>query len=225
MAQVYDMFLNKWTEEELNTLQEHYAVKGAKYVAGLINRSPNAVQAKAAKLGLRVLPAWSPDELLCLKKNYKKKGAQYVAEKLGKNPNSVLAKAAQLGIRYDGVSPWEKWEDNYLQRHYNDRKKASIARTLKRTIPSVVGRAKFLKLRGQRAELWSEKEKNILRELYPDRKNSIAEICNVLKRTRYAVLQQAQYLKINRPVHDHEWTRKEKNYLVKFFDKKSYKEI
>jgi hypothetical protein len=88
-----------------------------------------------------------------------------------------------------------------------------------------MGRAKLLNLRGERARLWSEDEKEILRKLYPDKKVSINEICRLVNRSRYAVLIQAQYLGINRPVHDHEWTTKENNYLKKYYDKKSYKKI
>ncbi|MDP2365782.1 MAG: hypothetical protein Q8M94_18685, partial [Ignavibacteria bacterium] len=76
--------IKNWTEEEIIILRENYTDKGAKYVSSLVKRTPDAVTAKAAKLGIKVPPAWSESEIIYLKKYYGKKGSQFVAKKLNK---------------------------------------------------------------------------------------------------------------------------------------------
>ncbi|GAB4287734.1 MAG: hypothetical protein Kow0098_04710 [Ignavibacteriaceae bacterium] len=142
---------------------------------------------------------WAEDELRILKRFYASRGSEYVATKTSRNRASVMAKAAKLGIKFNRVKPWKVWEDNYLKRHYNDRRKLSIAKTLKRTVPSVIGRARLLNLTGTKADKWSDEEKEILRKFYHDRKVSLDEISRLVKRTKYAVLLQAQYLGLKRP--------------------------
>jgi hypothetical protein len=136
-----------------------------------------------------------------------------------------MAKAVKLGIRYQGIRPWRMWEDRYLQRKYKIRKTSSIARTLKRSVPSVAARAKKFNLLGTRSPNWSEKEKDLLRALYADRKNSLEYISELLNRSRYAILLQAQVLGLKRPQHVHEWTKEEHRYFVMHRKTKSYKEI
>ncbi|MBK6913970.1 MAG: hypothetical protein IPH11_10030 [Ignavibacteriales bacterium] len=172
-----------------------------------------------------MLNKWSEEEIKILKRLYSKKGAKPVAKLLGRKPDNVMAKAAKLGIRFSKVRPWEKWEDNYLIRHYADRKNLSISHTLRRSIPSIMNRAKFLNLSAVKSPSWTEEEKNILRELYSDRKNALESISEKLNRSKYAVLLQAQVLGINRPRHDHEWTKEEIDYLKQNYQTKSYGEI
>lgn len=168
---------------------------------------------------------WNEEEIKILKKLYPKGGAKPIAKKLGRSPASVMTKAAKLGIKYKGRRYWAKWEDNYMRRHYDDRKNRSIAKTLKRSVHAVLGRARFLNLRGAKAKAWTEKEIDILRQMYPYRKHSLKEISQIINRTPYAILLKAQTLGINRPAHDHEWTKEERNYLIKNYKTKTYKEI
>ena len=45
----------KWTEQDFAVLREHYATKGSGFVAKALGRTDKQVQAKASKLGIRVV--------------------------------------------------------------------------------------------------------------------------------------------------------------------------
>ena len=44
---------NRWTEEEITVLNEHFSIRGALYCAEIINRTIESVRIKATRLGLR----------------------------------------------------------------------------------------------------------------------------------------------------------------------------
>ena len=144
----------KWSDDDLAYINEHYGNDGPASVAKALGRTKAAVTRKAAKLKITANTCgnrkhWSSEEVEYLKENYNKIPTKEISSKLRRSQESVKHKAAALSLRKKAKTkhrPWTEKEVRYMERNYERQPAAVTAKRLKRTIYSVRRKAETLKM-------------------------------------------------------------------------------
>lgn len=106
----------KWTEDEVMLVIKQYHNIGAKEIAGIVGRTEEEVDAKAASVGLvRPRTPWQPHEDEYLRKSYASMPSPMIGKALGRTAESVRCRAKLLGV----TSPTGRYRPNRKKR--NDR--------------------------------------------------------------------------------------------------------
>ena len=109
---VIDRLRSKWSEQELQILEEYYPDEGLDVVLRLKGRSERAIQVKASQIGLKlhndlkkeVTNMWSKEEVDLLYKYYENFGARHI-KSLGayRSEYAIVSKANKLGLRREVI--------------------------------------------------------------------------------------------------------------------------
>lgn len=100
---------HRWTQKELDLLEEHYATRGAKWCAKHLRRSRQSVAHKARRMGLTNRSrrsSWTPEEDAILEANFRTMPWRKLVERLGRCRDEVFVRAARLGFRHRFPDHW-----------------------------------------------------------------------------------------------------------------------
>jgi hypothetical protein len=91
----------RWTGAENALMLEHYQSGGvAQMRQMLLTRTPQAIHAQAAKLGLSILAEfWSAEQDEAVRRHLPSLGPVAVGAMVGRTPGAVRARASRLGVR------------------------------------------------------------------------------------------------------------------------------
>lgn len=104
----------KWTEEELQLLQENYMEDWEVLEKLLPNRTPQSMKLKMNSLGLyRAYTRLTDEELKYIKDNASNKTYEELAKDLGRAKNSIGRALKKLGLRKKTMV-WELQEASHL---------------------------------------------------------------------------------------------------------------
>ncbi len=210
-----------WSEKEIKFLRKYYPVKGGKYVARALGRSPHSVYNHAAKFGLKVLISiyyrpYTPREIILIKKYYPAKGASYAAKLLDRSPGAIRDKARKLKVRRINTTKWSIKEIEYLRKWYFKKRPLEIAKKLKRTTPAVVTQARKLGLTKHKVKRWNKYEELFLINNF--RKMTYKQIAKHLNRTRTSVQGKLSRMKMKKKKL-RKWKPQEKRILSRLYGK------
>ena len=186
----------QYSPQEIIFLKKNYPLKGSKYVAEKLGRSPSSIKYKARKLRIerKSLLNWSKEEIEYLKKWYHKKRPSKIAHHLKRTTPAIVARARMLGILIREVRKWTNEEELFLIKNFRRMTYKQIGKKLNRTPGSVGSKANaMLTMRKLKTRKWETKEKRLLGRLYG--KISVAELAARLNRTTHSVLHQTRVQK------------------------------
>ena len=89
---------NWWSPKEIEYLRKYYPTTGNHKLSEKLGRTIQAIESKAAKLGLNKESIWSPEKVKFLKKHYPTMNTQRIAEQLKHTPDAVRMMASKLGV-------------------------------------------------------------------------------------------------------------------------------
>lgn len=96
---------NRWTEEEIAILREHYRTKGVKWCAAQLPNHPAwSIEGKVRQLKMELRPRakWEQWELDLLAEHFPGKGVKWCAARIPNHTEASIAKKVQdLGLRLD----------------------------------------------------------------------------------------------------------------------------
>lgn len=93
--------MQKWTEEEIKFLEEHYSKDNINLCIEFLNRSKSSITTKASRLKLTKgikIDRFTEDEILFLINNYNSLGVHECSEILNRSYFSVALKASRLNL-------------------------------------------------------------------------------------------------------------------------------
>lgn len=100
-----DSMANRWTEEEIAILREHYRTKGVKWCAAQLPNHPAwSIEGKVRQLKMELRPRakWEQWELDLLAEHFPGKGVKWCAARIPNHTEASIAKKVQdLGLRLD----------------------------------------------------------------------------------------------------------------------------
>jgi DNA-binding CsgD family transcriptional regulator len=192
-----------WTKDEVEYLRKHYGRVKVSVLAAELGRTPDAVELKAGKLGLRKkLVKLTDRQVRWIVKNLGKISYDNMARELGVSSTTIMKIAAQNGYRpRPNIRSWTPEEDAYLRENYGTKTRREIADALDRTIPLVGWRAAKLGLTREfrnmdKARPWTRGDDALLRKLFGEL--TYEEIARRLDRTRAAVVGRAVRLGLSK---------------------------
>lgn len=105
----------EWTEQENAILYKYYPKQGPTGCMAYLDRSRNAIQYQAGKLGLQSPLHYKEREVDLLQKHYADKGPVWCAKRLGRTPRSVTVKAntLRLVVSAETISRQSSGENHY----------------------------------------------------------------------------------------------------------------
>lgn len=169
----------RWTPEELQLLNKHYAAKGAKIPELRKTRSEAAIQLQAQKQGLRIRSkrtVWNSEDEQLLRQYYPENGADIkpLRDK-GFREESIKWKAVKLGLRQKR----HEWTDEELellrvQFPKNGTRVAGLEHYSKSAIQSQAS-----KLGLKYDKRWTKDRIEILKDKYPSHGANIDELLEV----------------------------------------------
>jgi hypothetical protein len=185
-----------YSPREIIFLKKNYPLKGSKYVAEKLGRSPSSIKDKARKLRVerKSLLKWSKEEIEYLRKWYYKKHPLKIARHLRRTTPAVVTRARMLGILNREVRKWNNEEELFLIKNFRKMTYKQIGKHLNRTECSVGHKAmNMLTMRKIKSRKWETKEKRLLSRLYG--KIPVAKLAKRLGRTVDSVLHRARVQK------------------------------
>jgi hypothetical protein len=95
-----------WTKDEDATLRLFYPVKGIKFVAIMLDRSPESVQGRAKIIGVRRDRSWKHEEDQIVVENYPRYGAAVVQARMlqHRTHQAVRQRAVHLDVKFVGLA-------------------------------------------------------------------------------------------------------------------------
>lgn len=146
-----DRSAEEWTDEDENILRTHYRKQGARYVARLLGRTPQAVRNQAYRLGLTRDPRleWTEFEDRYVSRNYPNKSVSSIARTLGRSEQAVRARLRHHGLTRALPPKWMPIEDAFLRENYGRLTLREIADELGRSEDSVSLKASRLGIRAK----------------------------------------------------------------------------
>lgn len=223
-----------WRDAEREVLYRHYdSPTPMQTIFTLLpERSPTAVMAMAAKLGLsRPDSDWTEDELRCLYEYYPKEGQAVFRRLPVKSDEAIREKARELGIASPGhtcAREWDEQEWQTLSQNLHLRPVDLLPLFPRRSLSSIKNaliRLKRARARGTRPTVrngkkkviavWSEAEKAILTRWYETSKSMDAILAMLPGRSRSSVFSQAGKMSLSRPLSD--WSEAELQILRDFY--------
>lgn len=215
--------IQEWTPEEIVVLRRYYRKKGAKYVAERVGRSPDAVMAKAAKLGIRCpgKRPWKEWEERYLQRKYGKKAITSIAHTLRRSVPAVRNRAGQLNLTGPRSQYWSEKEKELLRKLYPDRKNSlgHISGLLNRSRYAILLQAQALGLkRPQHDHLWTKKEHQYF--VRNRKTKTYQQIARHLGLTVNAVSHHASRCGLQRRPPGRRWNEEEKEFV-----KRNYKQL
>jgi len=218
----------KWTTIEIRTLKISYPKKGAQHVAKLLGRSPDAVMAKAAKIGIRynALRPWMSWEDNYMRRHCNDRRKISMAKTLKRTLPAIMARAKLLKLTGPKAASWSDAEKDILRSMYFDRKHSldHISEKLSRTRYAVLLQAQVLGLkRPQHDHEWTEKEYQYLVDNFKTK--SYREIAEDLGLTQSAVAHYANRSGLRQRERGRQWTEGEKEFVKHNYKKMLTKEI
>ncbi len=161
---------------------------------------------------------WTDKETGFLLKHYKTMRFSEIADALGRTCYSVDTKAKRLGLKKDTL--WTPKEEQRLRQLYSKHSLAELAKEFNRSVYLISLHAKKLGITGKEHP-WSKDEiKYLIRNYRLVPADRLAE-----KLTRHpvnSIFHKARELGIRSGVY---WTEKQKQYLKRWYHKKSLKEL
>jgi hypothetical protein len=159
-----------WTKRDDKLLQRNCKKKSYVQLARMLDRTPRAIEKRAADIGLdRKFAWWTGKELDLLVKNYPTMRTRELARLIGRSPEQVRMKAYVLGIRKDrerifsGGRRWSKTEVDEILRLYKNHTTRQVAALL--DYPYMTVRRLFKRLNGLvKLKPWTKKEDRIMRK-------------------------------------------------------------
>lgn len=220
--------IRKWTPEEIVLLRRYYRKKGAKYVAKRVGRSPDAVMAKAAKLGIRSpgIRPWKEGEDRYLQKRYNNKPISAIARALRRSVPSVRGRAKMLNLTEPRSEYWSEKEKELLRELYPDRQNSLeyISGLLNRSRYAILLQAQVLGLkRPQHDHVWTKEEHQYLVKHHKTK--SYKEIAQHLGLTVNAVSHHASRSGLQQRPPGRPWTEEEKDFVRQNYKILSTREI
>jgi hypothetical protein len=202
-----------YTPQEIIYIKKNYPLKGSRYVAQKLRRTPNSISAKARSLRVerKSLLKWSKQEDEYLIKWYKKKRASKIAHRLGRTTKATIIRAVRLGLQKHETRRWTNEEELFLISNFRIMTYKQIGMHLNRSEQSVSRKIRnSFKMRKRKVRKWKPAEKRLLGRLYG--KRSRAELAARFSRTPAAISSRAKVLKktSKRPPL---YTEKEKNFI------------
>ena len=224
------MVSKKWTPEEIVVIQKYYAKKGVRYVYKLLEgRGPNAIMAKAAKLGIRFegnSRPWHEWEKNYLRRNYKTKKTQSIARTLKRSIPAIIVAAKKLGLNDHAAAGWTEKEKNVLRKLYPDRKNslADISKLINRTRSAILIQAQVIGIhRPPKDHMWTKEEHQYLVKHFKTK--SYKEIAEDLGLTASAVGHHACRTGLQHRPKGRPWTDEEKEFIKLNYKKMPTREI
>jgi hypothetical protein len=143
-----------WTPQEIELLKELYPIKKANELAQLLNRSVNAIQLKAERLGIpkkhhfsygKQVRFWAEEDFKKLKKWYGKIPVSEIAKRLNRSKKTILFYAKKLGLKHSRF--WTEEEVELLRQLYPTTPISELKKILKKTEASIYVKASKLGLK------------------------------------------------------------------------------
>ncbi len=194
---------NRWTREQMEYLQKHYAHKTADQIAQQLGRTPIAVRKMAQKLRFsescwrvaRKKTEWSEQEDAILEKYIFKWPAEKIAKKLNRPVRGVQSRAWRLCLLKQ--HRWTNQEIRKLEHWLPAYSRREIANKLGRTLESVITKQKRLGLKKRLP--WTRKEIAILKKYFPMEAN--AKVAKRLNKSPATIAQKARELGLRKSVY------------------------
>ena len=183
----------EWTEEENKILREYYPAEGLK-VMDRLNRTKNAIQMQAYKLGLKVPNIWTDREKEMLKNYYPIEGTKVKNRLSGRTEAAIKFQAKKLGLIIRNRT-WTEKEDKILRNYYTTEGTKVKNRLEGRSRNAIKSRARKLGLLAPDSS-WTDKEIEILKKYYLI--EGLKVIDRLGGRSKSAIMEQARRLKIVR---------------------------
>lgn len=185
--------MKKWTQKEVEFLNENYSQKGAKFCSKELNRSESSVKFKAKSLGLACdkFRSWTDKEIDFLKQNYSNLGPKKCAAILGKKEVATQDKGRSLGLS-SNLTPWSSDEIKFLKDNYSNFTIKKLSKMMCRSYGSIKKKAQRLNLTDKELE-WSEEDVKFVKNNY---KIHGSDFCaEKLNRTKASVIQKYKSLR------------------------------
>ena len=213
----------KWTKEEDDLLRRWYRHRGSPYLRTILDRSQNAIQARALRLGLQgTSRPWTRREELYLERNHGRHTIEVLAERLGRNAGGVQSKAYDMGLTGPASRSWTPEEIAYLKEHYGTKTTVELARHLGRSHDAVELKAGRIGLSRRLHRITAAEKKWVIRNLgrisYQNMADEIGVSAQLIQRIAHANGYRP------RP-HMRPWTDQEYAYLREHYGKKTAREI
>jgi Trp operon repressor len=226
--------LNYWTDEEVNTLKNHYCDKTIQELMQLLpTRSEYSIRTKARDLNLKKEDThfWSDKEIEILKTHYKKSNKELEKFLPGRTANSIQKqkqkqKLKDVKIKKPAIKKsnyfWSDKETEILKNNYHTESTQKILELLpERTLLSI--RAKVIELKlTQEKEFWSDEEIKILKENYQNK--SIENLMELLPGRSESTIR-AKASRLNLTTKLKQWSEEEKEILQKYYKTESIENL
>lgn len=173
----------KWTQEEVDFLEQNYKKLPLPQLAKRINRTEIATAFKLAKDVFETVHKnrnfFTKEEEQFLKENYQDLSTKELANKLGRSANTINHKAMKLGlrkVRRPYKKYWTSAEDEYLKRNYSLQTQQELSEQLERSKNAIQLRAMYLGVR-KRPELTNPTKQTQIR-VEPKVRTSVLDALN-----------------------------------------------
>lgn len=188
---------NFWSEEEVNILTELSSKVYIREIAKILNRTEDAIIAKANKIGLDYITLkriYTDEELQYIKDNWGIIPVTDMARNLGVSRIMIQSQADKMNLPKLGNNPYRKWTEENLEKLRSLSSKKSItelARHFNTTNDAImtVAHKNGIYLNDDKIH-WTDRDNEILRELA--KTLDLSEIAIKMNRTTSAVRLQAE---------------------------------
>lgn len=188
---------NFWSEEEVNILTELSSKVYIREIAKILNRTEDAIIAKANKIGLNYITLkriYTDEELQYIKDNWGIIPVADMARNLGVSRIMIQSQADKMNLPKLGNNPYRKWTEENLEKLRSLSSKKSItelARHFNTTNDAImtVAHKNGIYLNDDKIH-WTDRDNEILRELA--KTLDLSEIAIKMNRTTSAVRLQAE---------------------------------
>jgi hypothetical protein len=214
----------KWAPEEEKFLKDNYGKISMTELFKMIpNHSKPSIQAKAAKLGVRVRNKWTQEDKDILKQNYGKIPMPELYKMLPKYTDKVIrSMASNLKVSTFEQNKWTVEEDEFLKRNYRKIGMQKLYKSLpNHTKSSIRSRAhkKGLTRKHMPSRKWTEDDIQILKDNYETM--SVNELSELLNRTLNSIRVKLYKLRLKfatpRKTENHIYTDPEIEIIKKYY--------